>query len=1397
MNLRRRPRGEDGSALLIALIFATVFSLFVASVVSFTEVGLLASKGYEARAKSAYAVDGAVNAAINRYGASEPCDDFTAPVGPGGEPINGQGVVVHCAAGTRVSTPVNALLSLGDVPGEEGIDSTSDQRVLGNIVSNSSVRSSGTLVVQGEVSAQGGCSPLPRIQTAPPVPLHCSNANPPADPGLGRDPDYTRASEVVPVRRTVDACPADPDPRIVRLRPGYYDDSELMRLNALTNGACIGVVVWFRPGLYYLDFTFLHGAPDPAAGRWTVTDSTVRVIGGTPAGWDDTDLVPAPTGVPGTCDLDRPGVQIVMGGQGTRLEVVAGKVEVCAEPVTTDQQIAIFGVRAGLSSHLLAPTVVSGPTGFTGTTHALTIGEQPPSAPTEPLTAVAVLSQGSPSASITLSGFKPAIPTGSVIDAAVLEVAHKDDAGVSSVTVSATGETPGPGCASTPHVLSPSPTLTVESIDLKACGLTTAAAYQDLAVTYTASTAGATAVSDHHDGVAVEVRYRPPTTRKPTVVAGSSGFADPDRALEIGDRNDLGDPLTAKAVLGGVTTSASITLGGLSDPPLPPGSTIDAAVLRVAHQDTGDAAPGTATLTAGTCTALPLPAYPTGGEDRVDLKATCGTADAAALAGLTATFQVNLAAGASEATHELDGMWLELVYTPPLVTLLPATATSPGGFGPVAAATAIDGTTADAVLPSGPTNSRSASLTVSGFTPPTPVDRLGLDTAVVRVRHQDDGAAGPVTVTAAWTGGVGGSCSATFAPHPGTPIDDRLDLRTCGLGDRLLDGLSVTYTTVVAARGGTATGHLDGIVLDVAYAPAAARTAAAVSGSSGFVDPANARLLGEAPTPLTADAAPGVSAASFTLGGFDQPRLPAGAAVDSAVLRVVHQDDGPIGTVGLTASFPGAGVPCGNLSLPLRPGAPGQDAVDLTPCGLREASQIAALTATYTVAATADTTRPAANVSASSGFVDATNALGIDGTVATAALDTTASAPAAASLTLEGYDVNPPAGATVDSAVLKVVHRDDAPIGPVTVSASWTGGTCVTTIPSRASALGEDLISLKRCGLADLADLAELEVTYTATLTPAGATASDLLDGIALSFVSDRVDGVVLDVVFRTPTFRPLSGCHTAGPYPVAGCALVKVAAAPGDTATAFASKGTIYAPSAVLDIAMNGLKAQVLTRGLLARAIRVGLAADPAFKRPTGGVPPEAVVFTAYPEGKVRNDVRATSAEGFPGANNANALIIGEVPAALTADAVIDTATPPLARTILLTGYAEPTLPAGTAIDGAVLRIAHRDDAGIQSATVTVSFNGNACASPEELPLHVTDIGEDQVDLRACGFRTADQLAGLSVSYTVTADPGASGTVTDQLDGIVLVLRHGPMLRASVTFDRGRATVREWSVLR
>ncbi|GAA1940416.1 hypothetical protein GCM10009738_12150 [Kitasatospora viridis] len=1252
--------------MILALAFVVVFSLIAVSLLSFTGTSLKAASVYVDQGKRAYSADGATQLAIANFAQGNPCADYTAP------PINGRQMTVHCdplnasPSTARATQPQDALRSLGQAA-DDGINvTTQGLRVQGSVFSRTNITAGvgASMVVTGDVSAVGNCSAaVSRAQLPPSQPPYvhdCANDTPPApaDAVVGADPDYTPPVTAVPVRRTVPACPG-PGSWLVRLQPGYYDDARA--LTRLTGGDCPGAVVWLQPGLYYFDFTFTGGTA-----VWTVTDPTVSVVGGTPAGWDPGAPARPTVPDPGGCDRTRPeGVEVMMGG-GSRFQVDRGHAELCAPVAPDAQQVAVYGVQPPKPSHTLKPTAVVTDTGFANPTHALTSGEQPslpgcsPPSGTTGCTADAVLGPTDRQpASIQLAGFTPQVPPGSVITGATLGVRHEDDGDLT--TPGALTVTTAVG-KDTCRTVSPSrhPALATDPpIDLlAACGLTDPTRLADLTVTYSAALdANGSTATERLDGIWLEVAYRTPTTFKPTAVAASTGFTDPGNALEIGEQPT---PSVARADLGPAAPSASITLAGYGRPPLPAGSTIDSAVLRVAHQETGGVAAPRITVTpaggGGRCANLPLTARTDLGDDRVDLKA-CGITDPAQLSGLTATYAAGPTPGGTGGAASLDGMWLEVVYDPPPPR--PATTAESTTFTSPANAEAIDGSaTARAALsPTTPT----ATIDLGGFGTPAAAPGSVLDTALLHVAHRDDpgAAAGPPPTVAVTLSGPG-------LPHPcTTPLNlpahqgalgtDTLDLvAACGLTDAAqLTGLAVTYTATLGAGSTTATDQLDGVALDLAWRPPiAVRPSTAISTATptaaAFTTPGNAQAIDG--TSATATLAAATPSASIRLGGFTMLPLPAGAVIDKAVLRVSHQDD------------------------------------DTTP----------------------------------------------------------APAPAAPS---------PP------TAVLTV---------------SGTGTACDADHPltTRQGALGVDEVDLGACGVTTDDQLSGLAVDYAAKL---GTGSTDAVD---------RLDGVELDIVFRAPSIEPLSGCLTAG----SGCAVLK-STDTADTATDHSRltvNGTVYTPTAAVDLSMSQVGSQVVTRGIIARTIDLGIGAAPGYLRPVIGIPPEPVQFTTYPAASATPE-SATAVTGFT------------PPAPGAPVDVTDAAVPGGGRASLTLGGYTQQAPATTGpLDHVALQVAHQESGAAASVSVSVDFAGSTCTGVDyalALPVRPGANGPvtDRIDLAPCGLTQAAQLAGLTVTCTVTA---GSGGATEHLGGTRIDLLSGPLLQAAVSFDGHAATVKQWKVL-
>ncbi|MGW2304566.1 hypothetical protein [Streptomyces sp. NPDC001809] len=1286
----RPRRDEQGATLILALAFLVVFGLVTVTVLSFAATAVKAAGTFAGQGERAYSADGATQLAIESFSQGHPCATSTAP------PLNGRRMTVHCdplhasPANARATQPQDALRSLGRGAGDGIHVTTPGLRVQGSVFSRSDITTGagGSMVVSGDVSAVGDCSPavsqarLPQGQ--PPYARGCANDTPPApaDEVVGADPDHAPPATAVPVLRTVPACPA-PGQWLVRLRPGYYDDAQA--LGRLTGGGCPNVVVWLQPGVYYVDFSFTGGT-----GVWTVDDPTVSVVGGTPTGWDPEAAARPAVPAPGGCDTTRPaGVEIMMGG-GSRFQVDRGHVELCAPATQGAQRVAVYGVQPPKPSHTLRPAEAQANNGFADPVHALTGGERPtlPGCPrptdatdAEGCTADAALDRTKRrTASLQLAGFAPRVPPGSVVTAATLRVRHQEDGDLSAtgalkVTTAVGGDTCG-----TEELPRHARLATAAPIDLLgSCGLADPSRFADLTVTYTAAldTGGTTAMA-RLDGIWLDVAYRTPTTFKPTAVTASTGFTaagtDPRNALEIGEQPA---PAVAGAELTPAAPTASITLAGFGLPPLPAGATIRAAVLRVVHRETGDAAAPTLDIApAGGgvgCSGLALTARAEPGEDRVDLTA-CGVTDPAQLAGLTATYAAGLAAGGTTGADSLDGVWLEVVHDPPPPR--PATTAESTTFVPAADAEEIDGTRA-ARATLDPDTTPTATIALGGFDTPAVAPGSVLDGAVLRIAHREEpGAAGgpPPTAAVTLTGpGLPRSCTVPrrLAERQGAPATDTLDLvALCGLTDPgRLAGLTVTHTAALGDGSTGATAQLDGVTLELAHrpplpVPPTETTSTAAPGTAAFLAPENARALDA----TTADAtlAEATPSASIRLDAFERVPLPAGAVIDKAVLRVSHRGDD-------TSTPP---PPPTDPPVPTEPPTP----------------------------------------------------------------------------------ADPPTPAEHPTAVLTV---------------RGTGTACDTRhdLPVRPRTLGIDVVDLGACGVTKEEQLTSLAVDFAARL------------GTGSTGAAVRLDGVVLDIVFRAPSVRALSGCLTTG----GDCPVLR-STDDADTRTRqsrLVVNGTVYAPTGAVDLSMSRVGSQVVTRGIIARTIALGIRPAAGHLRPVIGIPPEPVLFTTYPAASAK-PASVTALGGFA------------PPAPGAPVDVTDAAVPGGGRASLtLGGYAPPTPPTTASLDHAVLQVAHHEDGDVESVRLSVDFPGSTCTGTgaPDVPARVGTGGPvtEQIDLTRCGLTRASQLTGLTVTHTVTA--GSDGA-SAHLGGTRIELLSGPLVRAAVSFDGHTGTVKQWTVL-
>ncbi|HJT91505.1 MAG TPA: hypothetical protein VJ777_06130 [Mycobacterium sp.] len=397
-----------------------------------------------------------------------------------------------------------AILTLRATPGQglEQVSGSGPLNVQGDVYSHAGVvnHAAEPLIVDGEIGAANDCSgPVDS-----PADLRCN-----APPGVrDADPHFLPAFTIEPVPAPT-AVP-DCSSWLVELHPGYYDDAAA--LSRLTSGdPCKGRVVWLTPGAYYFNFNFAEPsgtcATVPARCTWSITDPEATVVGGEPSGWSTTGPA-APEHA--ACLPSTPGVQLVLGGE-SRIDMSAGTMEVCPRSQGVEPPISVFGLNSGLPAQsppaTLRPNTVTNVQAFAGAANARDIAESPAR-----LTADAGLSNaGDTKASLTLSGFAPAVPAGARIDEVRVRAVHMETGDVTAVSATVTSSA-DPALSTSIAVPACSAYCQMTSPDLRQIGFRTADLLAGLNVRFDVALTAGGGVSgtESLDGIVLEVRYTRP-----------------------------------------------------------------------------------------------------------------------------------------------------------------------------------------------------------------------------------------------------------------------------------------------------------------------------------------------------------------------------------------------------------------------------------------------------------------------------------------------------------------------------------------------------------------------------------------------------------------------------------------------------------------------------------------------------------------------------------------------------------------------------------------------------------------------------------------------------------------------------------------------------------------------
>lgn len=562
LSRRSRMHGEQGASLVIILLLISILGLSIGAIATQGTAGMLAVKGVANQRSDVYGAESAADAAINymrgnltrgrpgtdncgQPGDSNPPTILTSTTDVGQMTVtcrafaSGYGIPV---AGTN--TPANAILTMGGYAGyptpnqtcsgDPGIcldgNSSGSMSVSGSVFSNASSASSpsitgnnGTKLDAGldSVLATGTCGPSGKITGTPVV---CPSSNPPsvADPGGAVDVDPTTgpwASDIQSMPAPAPTPVCNTTTKVAKMWPGSYFSRNDM-IAGFSSGTTLCTVVWMQPGDYYFAFDDAQdidpwriGYDDLQRSGSSGTNAAGRVvIGGTRAGWNDS--TPASTviaKVPGACDRSQPGVQVVLAGLSAFDVKHYGMLELCPDPNTDRQQIAIYGRKTDQA--VSAQTVTYTPTATSGSTPASFGGANA-------MTINNVVATGTQSGSakvnqVTLGGYGTSATLAPVVKSfggAVLRVAHREAWAPSNGTVSITATiTSGSKTCNTAVAFTKVSTLTTQTWSVPTSCLGSLDDVKNASVKWqvTGPTGGSASITSDLDGAEFQATYTP------------------------------------------------------------------------------------------------------------------------------------------------------------------------------------------------------------------------------------------------------------------------------------------------------------------------------------------------------------------------------------------------------------------------------------------------------------------------------------------------------------------------------------------------------------------------------------------------------------------------------------------------------------------------------------------------------------------------------------------------------------------------------------------------------------------------------------------------------------------------------------------------------------------------
>jgi hypothetical protein len=381
--------GDRGAALIMALILITVVALVTAALLAFSDTSIRTTVALRDQGASAYAADGAAQAAINslRKGTfnNDPAQNgmcFGSGLSasttlslpnffPGATTAAAASAIVSCAPDpasvpspypvpvTVHNKPGAAILTLGSgIANEDGININSNAgavKVHGGVFSNSTINTSPGLTNNADnswVYARGACTGTITVTATSAKACNYATANTNGtDPGLLSPHQATYDPPAAPtVAPALPPCNNGHPAEVKEFSPGLYRSAAALNaMTSSTSSRCSDSIWHFNPGTYYFDFT------DGGAHQWTI--GTGVLVGGTASSPLN---ISSPPVTPGSCvspltSTTAQGVNFVFGGD-SRMFVTgsgvqhAGRVEICGTYDSNASPVAYYGLKATIGT---------------------------------------------------------------------------------------------------------------------------------------------------------------------------------------------------------------------------------------------------------------------------------------------------------------------------------------------------------------------------------------------------------------------------------------------------------------------------------------------------------------------------------------------------------------------------------------------------------------------------------------------------------------------------------------------------------------------------------------------------------------------------------------------------------------------------------------------------------------------------------------------------------------------------------------------------------------------------------------------------------------------------------------------------------------------------------------